>query len=144
MNDCWLNVKAMLGNKKRNNFKYKILELLCILMRCQKACTGDFSENTAAYLPVHTVHNNIICSQKITSEVKCKLKTNKLFIHCLCCSTKVMADIIGWVRPGGKDCTSSRILAVTLLILQRNKINENIWWSSGVLLLPACLAESFF
>ena len=52
-------------------------------MRCQKACTGDlatplnlapfFSENTAAYLPVNTVHNNIICSQKITSEVKCKL-----------------------------------------------------------------------
>ena len=32
-----------------------------------------FSENTAAYLPVNTVHNNIICSQKITSEVKCKL-----------------------------------------------------------------------
>ena len=73
----------MLDNKKRNNFKYKILELLCILMRCQKACTGDlatplnlapfFSENTAAYLPVNTVHNNIICSQKITSEVKCKL-----------------------------------------------------------------------
>ena len=83
VNDCWLNVKAMLGNKKKNNFKYKILELLCILMRCQKACTGDlatplnlapiFSENTAAYLPVNTVHNNIICSQKITSEVKCKL-----------------------------------------------------------------------
>ena len=73
MYDCWLNVKAMLGNKKKNNFKYKILELLCILMRCQKACTGDFSENTAAYLPVNTAHNNIICSQKITSEVKSKL-----------------------------------------------------------------------
>lgn len=43
--------------------------------------------------------------------------------YCLCCSTKVIADIMGWVRPGGKDWTLSRILAVTLLILERKKAN---------------------
>ena len=36
-----------------------------------------------------------------------------------------MAEIIGWVRPGGKDWTASRILAVMPLIL-KEKMQNNI------------------
>ena len=42
---------------------------------------------------------------------------NSLIIYYRCCSTNVIAEIIGCVKEGGRDWTPSRMLAVILLTL---------------------------
>ena len=52
---------------------------------------------------------------------------NSLIIYHRCCSTNVIAEIIGCVKEGGRDWTPSRMLAVILLTLrEQNCIHSKI------------------